>query len=382
MRLDIPTLGIIGFLIGIALSVGFTLLGLVLPRQRVLRLWAAGFWMATLGALFAGLRNQIDEGMSVVLGNLFIGISGALMLAGVSRHVDRPLRWGPPVTFIALFVAAQAFFEYVVPSLRVRLHLFSVQMVVWDACTLWMLLRHGPQELRTSCRLAAVVFTCDLLFYAARPFMPLAPGSGEDAMHGGTPIVATFVIGIMLALGWFIAFMLLVAERLAVDLGRLARIDGLTGLLNRGALIEDGRRALAHCRARGRPFALLIFDLDYFKKVNDTYGHDGGDALLRQFSTLIGAVRDPGTLLSRYGGEEFVLALPGLTLGEAAVLAEDMRQAVAATEVPFGKVRLSMTTSIGVAVADATQSFEELIARADEALYKAKAAGRNQVFAC
>ena len=138
---------------------------------------------------------------------------------------------------------------------------------------------------------------------------------------------------------------------------------------------------LAHCRARGRPFALLIFDLDYFKKVNDTYGHDGGDALLRQFSALIGAVRDPGTLLSRYGGEEFVLALPGLTLGEAAVLAEDMRQAVAATEVPFGKKRLSMTTSIGVAVADPTQSFEELIARADEALYKAKAAGRNQVSA-
>jgi diguanylate cyclase (GGDEF)-like protein len=382
MRLDIPTLGILGFLIGIALSVGFTLLGLVLPQQRVLRLWAAGFWMATLGALFTGLRNQIDEGMSVVLGNLFIAISGSLMLAGVARHVERPLRRIWPLLFIVVFVAAQSFFEYVVPSLRVRLHLFSVQMVVWDVCTVWMLLRHGPGELRTSCRLAAAVFACDALFYAVRPFMPLAADAGEDAMRGGTPIVATYVIGVMLALGWFIAFMLLLSQRLAVDLGRLARIDGLTGLLNRGALIDEGRRALAHCRSRGRPFALLIFDLDYFKRVNDTFGHDGGDALLRQFSALIGAVRDPGTLLSRYGGEEFVLALPNVTLGEAAVMAEDMRQAVAATEVPFGNAQLSMTTSIGVAVADATQSFEELIARADEALYRAKAAGRNQVSAC
>jgi diguanylate cyclase (GGDEF)-like protein len=380
MSLDIPTLAIVAFLIGIGLSLGFTLLGLTLRKQRVLRVWAAGFWMGTVGAVFLGLRGHVPEWISVLGGNGAIALSGALMLKGVALHVGRRLPWSGPLGFVAVYVVLIAWFEFFQPDLVTRMNLYSVQSAGWDVGTIWLLLRYGQRDIRLSCRIAATVFLLDALFYLARPFLPLGVGVGQDFMRAGAPMVATYLVGIMLALGWNLAFILLVTERLVVDLNRQARTDGLTGLFNRGALIEEGRAALARCRAHRLPFTLLMFDLDHFKRINDTWGHDAGDAVLRHFTDVVRADSDAfENVFSRYGGEEFVLALPGTTLADGMALARRIRGSLAMAPAFFAQHTIAVTTSTGVASAEVGMGFEQVVATADDALYRAKTDGRDCV---
>jgi diguanylate cyclase (GGDEF)-like protein len=147
----------------------------------------------------------------------------------------------------------------------------------------------------------------------------------------------------------------------------LSRRDGLTGLLNRRALDEELTRQFAIASRHDRPLSVAMLDLDHFKEYNDTYGHQAGDRLLRTTAAAWTATLRETDLIARYGGEEFVVVMPDCTL-EAAVLAGERLRAA----VPAGS-----TCSAGVAEAEGLSSAVELIGRADQALYAAKAAGRN-----
>jgi diguanylate cyclase (GGDEF)-like protein len=380
MQLDVRTLAIIGSIVAICLSLGFTLLGFVLRRQRVLRIWAAGFWLAALAGILVGLRGVIGVPVSLIGAHAAIAISGAFMLKGVTLHVGRTWRWTKPAAFIAGYLILIGWYAFVQPDLTTRLMLYSLLSVTWDVCMVGTLLRHGQREVRLSYRIGAVIFMLDALCFLMRPFLPYDAAGGQDLMKSGALLVATYAFGIILALARTLAFILLVTERLVVDLGRQARTDGLTGLLNRGALIDEGRRCLSRCQTLGRPMALLMFDLDHFKRINDTWGHEAGDMVLCHFTGIVLPYSErAGGLLGRYGGEEFVLALPGMELVDALALAERLRHAIATTSVRAGPDDIAVTTSIGVALAGSNTYFETLIASADDALYRAKTRGRDCV---
>ena len=158
-----------------------------------------------------------------------------------------------------------------------------------------------------------------------------------------------------------------------------ARVDALTGIGNRRRLSED--LAALHARAAryGHTYGLAMFDVDRFKAYNDSAGHPAGDSVLRTVAdTLVASLRS-GDALYRYGGEEFVALLPEQTADSAAHAARRLRAAVEALAIPHPAGAL-VTVSVGVAaLASGEETAEELIARADQALYKAKAAGRNLV---
>lgn len=158
---------------------------------------------------------------------------------------------------------------------------------------------------------------------------------------------------------------------------RLASTDPLTGLANRRQFDEALREQLA---AR-RPAALLMVDLDHFKAVNDTHGHPVGDQVLCQLAGIMTEAAPEGALAARFGGEEFSLLLPSGVLREAMGVAERIRAKLAqsAVQLPQGGPRVTVTASLGLAVAGAGESPEQLIARADAALYEAKRGGRNRV---
>jgi len=162
----------------------------------------------------------------------------------------------------------------------------------------------------------------------------------------------------------------------------LAFTDSLTGAMSRRAIMSAAERELAQQRRHGGALTLALLDLDHFKRVNDTFGHPAGDALLRELVTRLRTHIRDSDYIGRYGGEEFLLVLPDLSLdGPSGVERVDSwRQAIA--ELPFdigGATPLKATCSIGVASAVADETLESLIARADAALYRAKAAGRNRV---
>jgi diguanylate cyclase (GGDEF)-like protein len=157
--------------------------------------------------------------------------------------------------------------------------------------------------------------------------------------------------------------------------------DGLTGLWNRRAIAAMLENEV--CRAlRDRfPIALVMIDLDYFKSINDTYGHLTGDEVLREVAgRLIGEMR-PYDFAGRYGGEEFLVVMPSCSPHNGIRRAEDFRRAVAQRPVPTPAGPLDVTCSLGVALYDYAMSPEDLIHRADEALYRAKRMGRNCVCA-
>ncbi|HEV7777391.1 MAG TPA: GGDEF domain-containing protein [Luteibacter sp.] len=380
MHLDVPTVIVLGFVISVGASIGFSLLLAVLHEQPVLRLWVASLWVATAGVVLIGLRNQIPDSLSIIAGNGGIALGSILLLRGVAMHVGGPWRWWRPLVLLAVYCAAMAWYAFVTPDLGMRFTFASLQTILWDIWGIVLLLRYAPREIRISCRIAAAIMVLEGFYYTTRLFTPISPLAGQDVMKADSPVAATYIVGILIGLAMYFAMLLLITERLMVDLRRVARLDGLTGLLNRGAIISMGTQALKRCRQRDQPFALLIFDLDRFKQINDTWGHEAGDAVLQHVTGVLHeSTHWPGSLSSRYGGEEFVMALPNAKLREALDLAEDLRAALAATPAYFGDHAIPVTTSIGVAMADRETPFESVVAQADEALYRAKAEGRNRV---
>jgi len=172
-------------------------------------------------------------------------------------------------------------------------------------------------------------------------------------------------------------------EEVNERLRRLATVDSLTGIANRRRFDEVLESEWKRAIRDASPLAVLMADVDYFKKYNDTYGHDVGDKVLRQVAEALSGGLRPGDFVARYGGEEFVLVLP-LTEAEGALaVAERLRAAVAATEVTHGDGQTSsrVTICIGVAtgIASRTAAPQPLVTLADGALYEAKRAGRNRV---
>lgn len=161
----------------------------------------------------------------------------------------------------------------------------------------------------------------------------------------------------------------------------LSRTDGLTGLMNRSHVVKMFEQEKQACESTKVPLAVIMIDLDHFKSINDRWGHDVGDrVLIAASNTLKQSVRQ-GDHVGRYGGEEFLVILPGLNQDQASSLAERIRQQIAAIEVEVEGVKLSVSASLGMACYSGYPfvSIENLIKRADVALYQAKDGGRDQL---
>jgi two-component system cell cycle response regulator len=163
---------------------------------------------------------------------------------------------------------------------------------------------------------------------------------------------------------------------------KMAVIDPLTGIYNRRYASQHMNRVMERARETGGVYAVMMIDLDKFKSINDRFGHDAGDAVLREFSRRLQENIRGVDLVARFGGEEFFVAMPDVDQNAAAHAAERIRRAVEGAPVvlPGGAGQVSVTVSIGVAIATtADGDAEAIIRRADAALYHSKEAGRNRV---
>jgi len=377
--LDFPTIAAIGLLLNIGLAAGFSLILLVLRSQPVPRLWAASLWAGAVSTVLVSVPLPLPAAVGILVRNGFAVLGSVLMLFGVALHVGRRVPLRPALVLGGGYLLAIAWFSVARPDLGIRLALYSVLIIIWKTWEAWLLLRHAPADVRRSCRLAAAVFLLDAALFLVRALIPVAPGA-DDILRAGLSMNVTYVGGMFVMLGHTFALVLMIVERQMVDLRRLARRDGLTGLLNRTALMGDGEQHLAQSLHQQRPFAAMLLDLDHFKRINDTRGHPVGDEVLHHAArTLQRSLRGRDRLLGRYGGEEFVLLLPDTGMEQAMALAERLRATLEASPLHREGGTIGITASIGVAVADAAPGLESLLARADAALYRAKAAGRNHV---
>ncbi len=240
-------------------------------------------------------------------------------------------------------------------------------------------------------RVAAVVYLASYLgFFVPMHLIQHSPDQlASNLVNGMAASVTGLVLSIML---WrnFTTITLQQRElrqaneelqRIHEELARLNRLDGLTGLYNRNTVVELAALELERSQRLGGPTAILLFDLDLFKSINDRWGHPAGDAALKHVAALVHRTVRSTDIAGRLGGEEFMLLLPGTTDEAARKLAEKLRARLEANPVMWQGEAITVTASIGVAGTNpaAHCNFDRLYAEADKALYQAKELGRNRV---
>ncbi len=212
----------------------------------------------------------------------------------------------------------------------------------------------------------------------------LEPVASIDALSTGyrrlITLAALFTLALAAALATRVARPVAQVVGDVARLSRQAQTDGLTGLANRRLLAERLEDELERATRNGTSVSLVMADIDNFQQINDNFGHQTGDAVLRAFSAALdGSVRETD-LAARYGGEEFVVLLPGARLVNANRAAEQMRKTAAGLKVPGRNGQMAtFTVSFGVAEFPTYANAEALIAAADAALYQAKRGGKDRV---
>ncbi len=163
------------------------------------------------------------------------------------------------------------------------------------------------------------------------------------------------------------------------EIYRLTTVDGLTQIFNRRYFLEQLERELSRAKRYRRELSLILFDIDHFKQINDTYGHLAGDYVLKQLATVVKGKIRREDIMARYGGEEFAVILPEIDNANSVAFSEKIRKLVEKTPFKFEDARIAVTVSIGVATGEDADDAANLIKRTDEKLYEAKNAGRNCV---
>ncbi|MDA8093041.1 MAG: GGDEF domain-containing protein [Betaproteobacteria bacterium] len=171
------------------------------------------------------------------------------------------------------------------------------------------------------------------------------------------------------------------ADRAQTELGRLATSDALTGLYNRRGLLDRLDQELTKCERSGKPLSLLLADVDNFKRINDTFGHEYGDQALQAIANCLRATVRAQDLVARWGGEEFLLLMPDTPLEGARSLAEKLRQAVSSASLVHDGQRLTITFTAALMEFPAQGSFHHVLGRVDDALRAGKHAGKDRIMA-
>lgn len=242
---------------------------------------------------------------------------------------------------------------------------------VMGAILLWP--RGGTPPLQRTIGLTDAALALAILFWV----WPGARPDGAEAAGGPLTQSLALLTGYVLMIVKGFGFLLLCKQEDDRKMLHLATVDSLTGLLNRHAFFDQAQ-ALRKRPAGAARMALLMLDLDHFKRINDRYGHATGDEALRMFAHTVRTTLAGRHIVGRLGGEEFALALAG-PLDEALHVAEELRAAVSTLLLPTSDAPCAVTVSIGVAALHANETLTAGLARADQALYDAKRAGRNRV---
>ncbi|HEV7913704.1 MAG TPA: GGDEF domain-containing protein, partial [Albitalea sp.] len=317
------------------------------------------------------------------IGNLCIVASLVVLQRGVRHFFDRaaPWRWHAVVMTVA--VAASAYGLDPAHG-AARVAVISASLSLLCLSTAWDLKAQAGRRLeaRWNVGLAVPVLVAGLVFgfraLAAllHPDTIVSTITANSSLNAGSAIVYQVV-----ALTFQLTLVALVVSRFVAELREASRYDPLTGLLNRRAFDEALDAEVQRSRRRSEPFSVLMLDADHFKDINDRDGHAAGDRALQHLGTLLAAHMRDIDRVCRYGGEEFVVLLPGTTRADAQATAERLREKVEALPPRWQERALRLTVSIGVSQwQGADDDVAALLARADAALYRAKEAGRNRVF--
>ena len=378
MTLDVPTLLVVTVFIAM-MAGGLMLVTWLQNRTETALLgWGAAYLCGAVGAALFGARGQLPDFWSINIANAFMIAAAGLAWVGVRMFDRRPVAFWYAFVGSAVWLTALGIGE-VYQSIYARAALGSTISAIYAGLAAWELWR-GRRDGLLARLLALGMFAFQAMVFLSRIPMTLFAGIPS----GGVMHLTWLPYGIFEALLYTFgsAFLLLtmIKERAEAQHKRAAVIDPLTGVPNRRGFMDRAEAVLARCREEGQPVSVLLFDLDHFKRINDTYGHQAGDNVLVEFCRAAQSRFGTDDVFARLGGEEFVCLLPGAKLQAAFGIAERIRRDFDGEGGTSGAADVRATVSVGISNSlDAGGELAALLGAADKALYRAKAKGRNRV---
>ncbi|MCY1265336.1 putative diguanylate cyclase YcdT [compost metagenome] len=375
MQLSVPTLLVVDLYI-------LTLVGGLMcfawyrgRREPTLGYMSAALLLGALATFLGSLRNLGIDYVPIVIGNALLFFSYAMIWMSMRVFAGRPPHWPGVFAGVALWLLMciwPPFYE----SLPARILLGSLLTIAYCVLAggeLW----RSRRKLEVSLRPILLLLSLHIGVYSVRLVLdrelPYAP-----VPEGGISFFAILIFETMLfAIGLAFAALAMVKERAELKFRSAALSDPLTGAGNRRAFMDTGELLLRMCAERGESAALLLCDLDNFKQLNDAFGHPAGDQVLVEFSRITSSRMRRKDIFARIGGEEFACLLPEAAAEGAYQVAERVRREFA--ELPF-IAEGQLSVSIGIATTrEAGHDLARLLELADQALYAAKAKGRNRI---
>jgi diguanylate cyclase (GGDEF)-like protein len=343
--------------------------------------WRFGTLLIAVGCILLVVQRELPAAPGILAGNIAICLGLTAYWRALRQFYGLPERWWLLIPTLLVFPAV-LWFSLVSPDLPRRVLVVSLidcLPLVGAFMTLWHA-RKGERAVSRWVLAVAIVFVIGFLL--VRAFVVLASGEGMQSIMDPSAVInalTPMVMSILPVVGTT-AFLQLCNERIRRHWERAASTDALTGLANRRTLVGEGRWRIDRARRLGQPLALAVIDIDRFKGINDRFGHEVGDRVLRQVADLLAQAAGENDLVARQGGEEFVMVLHDTDLPAAYTGLDELRRRIAASSLETSGAVVRVTVSIGLtALADDDSGLDDPLRRADAALYRAKSGGRDRI---
>ncbi|GAA3851189.1 GGDEF domain-containing protein [[Pseudomonas] carboxydohydrogena] len=349
--------------------------------QPAARSWQIGTVLIAGGCAVFAFGHPLPRPVMLVSANALMALGLTAYYAAVQQfYGERPKAWQLLPAIVT--TTGVLWFSVVHPSFQIRVVIVSIAWAWLMGASIWTLLFKSADDTSLSRRILIGLFAMGVAYGFGRFVIYLLMDIDRDfAVESGTnwlnllsPIVMTLlpVVGTT-------AFLLMCSDYLRRRLEVAASTDYLTALPNRRMLARSGAKRFREARLNRSGFAVAVIDIDHFKAVNDTYGHDVGDQVLVKVADILRGHSRKNDIVARSGGEEFTVLLDAAHPLTAVDAIERMRVAVARSRFTAGSIGIPVTVSAGVATClDTDIAYEDTFRRADQALYRAKESGRNR----
>lgn len=382
VNFDIRSAIMIGAFLNVLIAVMLLIVRNALPRdyRHSMSWWWLGLILQPFGFVLIALRGYIHPVFSIVLANITVAAALACFAIALRTFTGvRQRRWYAFLLVVAAGVVAFVF-SILYDNLLIRATLLSLVHALVLAYAARAIYRQELKITRVSHVLAGLFVIGSVSMLSRAIYHVVTQDPIGDFFSLRWPTILTYGIGGLLPIVGTIGFLLMCTERSEKYLARMASEDPLTGVYNRRALAEFGVREMARARRHGTPLSVILVDIDYFKRINDELGHAAGDlALIETVKRLRKNLRSED-YLGRMGGEEFLILLPDSNLQQAQVLAQRILEEFANHPMSLMDQNRSITVSGGITLLSASDHFfDDMLRRADDAMYTAKVLGRNRM---
>ncbi|MDW6024616.1 GGDEF domain-containing protein [Mesorhizobium sp. BAC0120] len=367
----------VGLLAGIASALGCLTIVIIWLRDRSTASyawWVLAFLLSGLGVALTAQRHSLLQLTTIGLPGFAALLSVGAFWCGL-RVFDR--RSLPVLALVPLVIWALGlpFVHHLFALRQMHFNIAIGTATLLVGVDLW---RSTARELSPRFCIALICLFETLVSYRQAIALALMRDTvGQGPLHGwltfapfqsAVALVAIVVLGI-----------LMIAERTQSRFRDLAMNDQLTGVLNRRGFFETGANQLEKLSGTSSETAIALFDIDFFKAINDKHGHPAGDTVIAEFARRAVSTIRPGDIFGRIGGEEFALLLPDTTLNDARLIVERVRATFSGTPILHDRIEIMATASAGISIARSRDAnLDQFISLADSALYAAKKAGRNR----